>query len=349
MAVYFIGLFIVFANSILTYQKRIRVHDYRTFEKFYWFTCIYLCVIAAIRYDVGQDYGAYLEIFYGSEMTVREPGYRLINTISSWLGFSGQFTIALYGIMTVVFAFLFIRNNSKFPVISVYIYFCFSAFYLQSLNIIRQALAIYIFYYSIKYIKERKFVKYILTILIGALFGHLTILVTIPLYFIISRKYTWKFKIIVVVIISLSAKLVQTLLLYTPYGFYFQFGNAGKNVSFTFILETILCLFFFLQAKKMEEENIEFYNMNFVLLCFTGMTVLNLNSALAQYLERVMYYFVPAQLILIPEYLYATKRKDIKIFAIIIIFAIFFFYTVVLRGEVNNLVPYQVFWGKNLG
>ena len=82
MAVYFIGLFIVFANSILTYQKRIRVHDYRTFEKFYWFTCIYLCVIAAIRYDVGQDYGAYLELFLinkNAKTTVIIPYKAIVN------------------------------------------------------------------------------------------------------------------------------------------------------------------------------------------------------------------------------------------------------------------------------
>ena len=58
-----------------------------------------------------------------------------------------------------------------------------SVFIMFDMGVIRQGIAITFMLFSVKYIINRDFKKFLIVILCGALF-HITILVTIPLYFL---------------------------------------------------------------------------------------------------------------------------------------------------------------------
>ena len=64
-------------------------------------------------------------------------------------------------------------------------------FYGNSLNFIRQCIAIAIFLYSIEYIKKKKFIPYLLIILLASTF-HKSMLIMIPVYFIARIAVNWK-------------------------------------------------------------------------------------------------------------------------------------------------------------
>jgi transmembrane protein EpsG len=182
------------------------------------------------------------------------------------------------------------------------------------------------------YLRERKFGRYLLFVILGATF-HVTALIMIPIYFLVAREITWKNTVLIIVI---------SFVLRYSYDFVFDLMGAVKDKEFgeyayltadVNILRIIVAfapiiLFLFIPPKSRKgiehKENQIDLSMNIVLI----------NAALmfatmgSTYLARVGIYtsiFFP---LVIPE---ITKKFDketrsIFEFVIIVCYMVYFLY-----------------------
>jgi hypothetical protein len=87
-----------------------------------------------------------------------------------------------------VFLWKTLKYFTENKLLALLIYFSLLFFHLD-MNLMRQALAVSIFFYSLKYIIQKNFFKYILFILLGFLF-HWSIIIFLPLYFFINKRFS---------------------------------------------------------------------------------------------------------------------------------------------------------------
>ena len=114
-----------------------------------------------------------------------EPGFMYLNYAISKLNFSYHQYFIVLAIINWGLFFLFIRQHSD--KINLVLFFCIaSGFLFFSFNAFRQIIAVLIFANSARYIERKNFLKYAITISIGALF-HFTLFLLLPLYFIVSK------------------------------------------------------------------------------------------------------------------------------------------------------------------
>lgn len=168
-----------------------------------------LCFIMGFRYNVGNDYHNYVDIYENLDwyMDVFEPGYIFLCQFSQILNLTYQFPFFICSLLTVLpIAFLVNKTIPKMFCTSMTVY-VLSYVYFEAMNTVRQAVAmsafLLVFYFYI--IKEQK-LKALLALIFGALF-HKSILMIAFLAFIIS-KFRDKFNIKLCLILLLGSFVI---------------------------------------------------------------------------------------------------------------------------------------------
>ncbi len=159
---------------------------------------VMLAGVAAIRYEVGDDYYNYMMIYnLINDMPLSqfftynyEPGFFLWCKFIQLFTANFQWFYASSAIATTALVFLFIYKESKLPVLSVYLYMSMM-FYYWSLSLMRQIFAASICVLSVKFIREKKFIPFLLIVLLAASF-HKSALILLPVFFIAQIKFNWK-------------------------------------------------------------------------------------------------------------------------------------------------------------
>ena len=124
---------------------------------------------------------AYVDIFqYGNDRI--EIGYIFFNNLFRELGFGYPSIFIFVSFLQLLFFFLGIKDIGGVQTWALFFYFTTLYFFL-SLNVLRQTLVFSIFIFSIKYIKEKKFICYLISCLLASLF-HKSALILIPVYFL---------------------------------------------------------------------------------------------------------------------------------------------------------------------
>ncbi len=117
-----------------------------------------------------------------------EPGYFFFTKLCGFLRFPVPVFFAVIALVIYAPVFRYIEKFSVNPWLSVLIYFALT-FFPYSLGIFRQMMALSIVLRGIEFIAERKFIKYLLVILLAASF-HITALVMLPLYFLLNIDWS---------------------------------------------------------------------------------------------------------------------------------------------------------------
>ena len=186
----------------------------------YAYVILYLLTI--LRYDVGNDYEGYCNGIYDvirmfdksyssiSDMWIEYTFWSRGATEPSFLVFCYIFHLFPYPFFWVIacyytFALFFLYKTFDY-------YDCHKLglilFFVTGLlfwywDMMRQCVAISIFFYATTYIKDGKIWKYLLMVLIG-MFFHLSMLFTLPLYFIRYVKIPgWTYSLIIMLAIFL--------------------------------------------------------------------------------------------------------------------------------------------------
>lgn len=353
MTTYYVTLFLVFFLTLLA-----KANDYQTVKYdihnrnqhklgtlfFYVLTVCVLIFVAGFRYNVGSDFNNYYlgyqlgaKLFFERLITLNEPGYYFL----CWLNvlFKGNGVTIIF-LSASVTAFLYLKTiyyNTDSLVTATLLYLFLGCWH-GSFNGVRQYLASAIIFSGIKYIKEKKFWKYVLTVSIAFLF-HSSAILMIFAYFITHWEIRFRnivFLIICSLIILFSFNGVLELA-----SFILNQENtvnsayANRSVNILRILVAMAPAVFFLAFYWNREKTKEQKTWLNLLILNGIMMFATSNSA---YLARMGIYTAPFATLGIPELLkgFSLRNREICRMLILLLYAFFWWYEIAYAGALNN-------------
>ena len=308
--------------------------------------CLITVVVyfAAFRDGLGQDYDGYKDLLingYFNEYTLKEPGFSVFSNIVYFTELSPVFFFLMMALMTnYLFINSFYRYNHTFLII--FIYLTGSIFYFNTFNLVRQMAAASLFMFGIRFVENRKFLYYLLCILLAASF-HISAIFLIPIYFIVNRVYSNKLLISVLVFSYIVGQILKVDLTsflaqyFTLYYWYFEdevvVVTESGYLTLFFNLVLILLIFY-----KKRSEDVQ-YKIVFNLF-FIGVILYNLMPSF-YFIFRFATYFIVFAPIVLP-FLEKKFPKRVWTFILILGFGAMFIFTLFSSLDNPKIIPNTV-------
>lgn len=239
--------------------------------------------------------------------------------------------IIILAIIGLIGPYFFIKRYSKNYLFSV-ILFIILGIYHFDFYVIRQSITISILLLSIKYIEQKKLLKFLIMVLIATGF-HTSALVFIIAYPICNIKVNVKW-ILVCSAIALttflaSTKIINLIYSYSAYGTYMNMKNVSDGRGLLLVLIVIFIAMFIINyfnnkthikstnkmfiQREAEDTNSIFFNMTMMGILFQ---FLSLSQGV---IVRLAIYFIIGNIILIPNVICEVKDKKYKLFYCVIV------------------------------
>lgn len=271
-----------------------------------------------------------------------EIGYKILMSLSYKI-FGNHFYLffALCSALTIIPIYCFIKKKSKYPCESLF-YFVTLGFYVMTFNMVRQAIAIALALWALKFLFDRKCLKYIATIIIASLF-HMTALIMIPIYWIARIKFSTKKLIILMIILAFAGTLFNPIFNYITsiipqYNMYSNYSGTDVGIG-TYIINIIYLVLIFLvilNNKRICEAEKD-YNIIVNIVTFsTFFIIASLRGAL--FARLIYYWFIPIVMIL-PELIRSIKKTERNSLQTLVILAFSAFYIMHIYSF-NGVFPY---------
>ena len=351
IAISFITYFSVFASSLF-FSKICK----KNIERSVAFRLLAIIVIiippvllSTFRSGVGTDYYGYKEVFNSIKNSIsfnnvlafyQEPGWVLINLICNSY-FSVLFISSLIYSLTITFAIFRLRDKIgiTFP-----LFISYMVFYSLSFNGIRQAIAAAIFLLALSFIDKNR-LKYILLIILAALF-HKSAIICLALLLFYNQKKSNLSKLLVittafsVIVFIFSNQIISFLERLNLYSKYLESSDDSGSGSFGFLLYilpvTVLLLFI---GKKYKINDNYFKFIFFVFLMQVPFQILGIAIPFA---DRIAEYGLISQIILVPYSLNRIENKQEKrnYFTLFTCWYIFYYVFMFVVLKSNGVYPY---------
>lgn len=313
-----------------------------------------LICISAFRYGIGVDYFNYVNyhipsVLHGSSIRgidYIEPGYAFLIKVCTFLTSDTQLVFAVTAVITLLMIAMFIQEWSDEWVFSIAIFVLCYAFN-QSLNIMRQYVAIAIFFYSLKYIRDKNFKKYLFCILIATSMHKIAILY-LPVYFINKlniKKRKFFFLIVSIAIYLLNKPIMavvgRLLELFQMNTAYTSLIGKGDFSLVLLILNIVIYVLAWLSKSKGIQSNIMF-DLQYVSLCISALL------GVIPFGTRILYMFMPVQIAYVPFLVKSSKIKQKKLLMIgvILLYSVFYVYYVYSKN-MGGTLPYNSIFSKS--
>lgn len=313
---------------------------------------IVLFLFSGLRYDVGMDYLSYEEMYKYSYPSpnpeIKELGWAYLFYWGRTLNIHFYFVILLVSFLTIKNVFIFISRYSPYPFLSILIFFCFTQYYTYTFNVLRQCLASYLFFTLLVLIKERKMVRYLISVSLISVFIHSTAIMMFPLYFILHKHFSIIIKILIIFAVLLFAKsFVFIIESSETYSIYLKFEEFSEGITITTILLIIITSLYQIYDLFVKERDVMhniFINIAYCSLVALITACFFENTPLIIVFQRFAYYFTPVLIVLLPitikDVLKNPLRKIVLLF-VVIIYSSLFCYTTSKGGINNKLIPYK--------
>ncbi|PEG75341.1 hypothetical protein CP371_06970 [Pediococcus acidilactici] len=312
-------------------------------------------VPGAIRYYVGVDYTTYSNlqipmVLSGNPVKV-EALYRWVIKIGYWMsGYTTyQLIFAITNFLIVFFLFLYIKDQSKNKWLSILIFMTGGFFYF-SLSGMRQAIGVVIALWALKFIKEKRFWYYLISIIVASLF-HTAAIVFLVFYFVDRIEINpYVMLVIMVVVRGLASQIRELLIVISSrlglYSEYFggKFDVAGLYSSvlptIVFLVMVFLCISRFILGKDLFYKNQVEINIHYVACLIVSM----INFLPTP--TRLLYLFIPVYITLIPNIIsfYEDKRLKVFIYVAIVIILSMLMYVLLFVQNSYSVLPYRFVW-----
>lgn len=338
-----------------------------------------LFLMAALRFDIGNDYRQYTQTAHEAYV----GGYVVTEVGFNWLvrflyGIAGgeyyEIVFAVFAFVTLLF-FLkaFARQSVSFS--QTFFLFMTLGLYFQSFNTVRYYLALAVALFSMKYVLERDFIKFVFWILIAALF-HKSVLLVLPVYWIATlewRRWQVFFGLAVSVACFLGKGLVLklALMLYPSYRdtIYLVEGSLLDNIreilpGLMRILAVLVLYGWFVSVRAWEDDAAAFVGRQRAseeqqawkasgwyreLRFYAQLNLLALVTGTFFYflpvVSRITYYFSVSQLFMIPMILQHIRKESVRRKVSVLVFAAcsLYFMVFLLQAHADGvgLLPYR--------
>lgn len=250
--------------------------------------------------------------------------------------------------------FLF-KRYSKNIVITLFLYISWG-YYTITFNNVRQSIAISICFMAIPYLFDRKFIKYLLVIMLAFSF-HYSAVIMLLLYpltsFVMDMRKTIYVVIVGLAIYSLAAVSILSFIItnilvkYDPESFFSEQGK-GQNLLLLYIAIAVFVGFmYFMNIKKLDEKSQRFFSCLYV--CQLLVCILQMFASYFASLARLTYYFSIPICLTIP-YMAQFLAGYSRFFYYLCFMALFFFmmtlvyaYSFSTGSNEQAVIPYAFF------
>lgn len=348
-------VFVVALGMLVNLQAgRIRTIYGRVTRQQYWNRILVVAVfllllaVSACRIAVGNDYWVYRSDFLliqQNRTTSFEPGFILVvKALQAVLNYDQYLPIfAVFSFFTVLFFVRGMADQSEWFGYTVFLLMT-SGYYFSSLNSVRYYLVLAIALYSIKYVLAEDWWRFVLWILVAALF-HKSVLIVLPFYFLASRKWK-KWHMVIVAAFCASLVLLPELyrkIIFTFYPFYegsmFDTGETSITNLARCAAILLLSLLYYKDAIRGNHAN-EFY-----FYCNMGALLLYAFASFIPEISRIGYYLNITNIFLVPSILQKIQNKKQRWFwTICVTLAFIGYFVLFLRSAYSTdirLLPYR--------
>jgi hypothetical protein len=316
-----------------------------------------LAGVSACRIAVGNDYWKYTENFeliaQGRKVS-SEIGFNIIAWLMQQIfGYRAYLPIfGLYSLVTVFFFVKAIHDQSTWYVASIFLFLA-NGYYYSSLNNIRYYLVLSIALYSITFLLKRAYMKFVVVILVAALF-HMSVLLVLPVYaiafFCASRKPSRILWVIIALFIA-SLLLFPTLyrtLIFLIYPFYEGSVFDVARISWINVAKCaatlIVSLICYKDQMKWRAQDTQVTQKRFYFYLNLGALILYTCATYIPEISRVGYYLTITQILYLPMLFRDFKHSRFRTLCMVTAGAAFLLYfAMFLRDAYNTnirLLPY---------
>ncbi len=332
---------------------------------------VILTLIAALRdYSVGVDstqyYNAYINIGnlgWGDYNSQRyQIGFFYLIKILNLISSSPQLLFIVTSVFINVSVYHFIKKYSSNYFLSTVLY-VLMFMYFSNMNVMREALSIAVVLFGFGYLVRKKYIRYLICILIGSLFHTVAFVALLLLVGAMLPRSKWVYCILFILMVVLFvfyAEFFDVLASIFGYEGYkdSQFGVSNYFGSLLSFVENgvvigILCFFAFAkrgfttritleQTKKARTANVTLLAGVLWLLFLLLVVRMNIFNRLSGFYEIYA-------IVLIPELLgFVRKRSEqnytILTIGIIVIYFAAFLIISIFRPEWYGCIPYKFFF-----
>jgi hypothetical protein len=312
---------------------------------------VLLTGVSACRIAVGNDYWVYRDNFklIAQERHVSsEVGFNfIVRCMIDFFGYDNYLPIfALFSVVTVFFFVAALHYLGEYYAFSLFLLLT-GGYYFHSLNSIRYYLALAIALFSMKYVLNAQFGKFVLLIAIGSLF-HKSVLLVIPVYLAgrflaVVKLKPWYYAVGGIFLIRLVfGQDFYRAIIFKFYPYYegsvfdngqISYVNIGKCLA-----TLVLCLVCY---KKVLQNNLA-YKFYFYLNLF-GLVAYCCGSFVPE-ISRVGYYMIVSQVFLLPGVVKNMGKGWFRTLCTIGVIGAFSLYFVLLLRDMYatdvRLLPY---------
>ena len=313
--------------------------------------CLLFIFFVGFRYDMGTDYWSYYRVFHGVHEAHVASDFGFQFLIRIYRIFSNSFNgfIFLLAFISIYTKYLFFKKLEN-PFFALFIYIAIFSLGM-GFNIMRQGMAAAVVFHAVYWAEKRNIIASFLLICIASVI-HISSLIFLPLYFIISRNI--KIKTSNVFIIILVAFMIRFYLMEVILSIFEPFlerisgvQGIGRIAMYLRIREIyaidmgairriVMCILFIILNNKKYINNVYF---NLYLLG-TVIFILFMGYGILAYRLSLVF-----DVFLIPLFANIKIAYNYRNIAAIIVFVAisFVLYWITINSETANLLPYRTF------
>lgn len=317
-------------------------------------TCLIIFVllfaVSSLRLNVGNDYLNYVELMhlaYSRAYVPTEVGFNVLARVIYFLcGFENYVLIfAIFAFATIYFFMKAMYEQSKWFTMSI-VMFMLLGYYFQSLSTVRYYLALSIALYSVKYVINRDWPRFVLVTLMGSLF-HKSLLLILLLY--IVAQLNWKrWMYVGLGILGVSCLFLKDYYLKIIIMLYPSYKDTEYLEGGTSIVNIVRCVVILALSLWLYKDAIRDSRRNrFYFICNIMALVLYVFGSFIPVISRVGYYMTVTHLLFVPSLIMEikddTRKKALTACTII---ACVMYFALYMRGAANDgirILPYQTF------
>lgn len=363
MILYIVMTALTIALSCLVVSPPMKIRYQLTRQQAFNFLCLtaiflVLAGVSALRLEVGNDYGKYVDIFHeihgGTDeaYVVTEAGFNfVVDAVYTLSGFENYLLVfAVFGAATA-FVFLKAMYDQSVDFKISFAMFMLLGLYFRTFTTVRYYFVLALTLYSLRYVQKKEFGKFLLLILFAAFF-HKSVLVVLLLYPLAHMRWNkWLVgagSLLAAAVFVFQKQILQfALVLYPTFkDTVYLSQDIGLKANASGILR---CLFVFLVAFLCRKESLGdgmpmAQNRFYLKLSVFGFLLYTCGSFLPL-VSRIAYYVVTPQILLVPGLIAGIKdgRKKRLVCALTFAFCILYFiyFLKTASGSGIRVLPYK--------
>lgn len=387
MEIYIINIIVLSFWACLLYL--LKIHNTKNGKMIFLSLATFqLIILQGLRaQSVGTDTITYLQFFNSAKIndlqTVLdrrfEVGYNLFTKFFADIGFNEQMFLFAVSATILIPVAIFIYRHSTNVYLSFYFYITFG-FYAASFNTLRQNIAYGFILLSFKYIKERRFLSFLILVTIASIF-HASAWIFLPAYFLARVKLTTPI-VTVIGVVSLGIFIFRNQVMNLVTGYIFTNYAVVQTGAYSWFLFNLLLfcgtMLYYRQTTNVNrmEEGVNLTNKNdisskvklsnnrlknnagykskkfddsetrmYYMLTLVGI-ILMMFATIAENVMRVANYYYLFIILLLPAVIKLIRNKYIRfIITVSLVFGMAIVYIFFLTTPSDHrFVPYEFYW-----